>query len=289
MTGSLARSFWVVMAMVGITGAQEWRIEEVAEGTKPELAIDRLGQPHIAFMTEALEGGVFHAVRAADGWEVEEVATGYFYGPLDLALDAAGQAHIAYHDHHSPAFNPLLGDATYVFQDGDAWAVETITHSGHDGWGTSITVSAAGDVHVASIDPAQSIPYEFGTGLALNLNGDPVVVYHDGSDQRNSGPSGSDLYLAVREDGRWSREVVDNIGDVGKFASIAIDGQGRVHIAYFEWAENNAGVVRYAVQDGDSWDTQGVAWCGEDRFSRGAAYDRNRDGQQRSTLHRLRR
>jgi hypothetical protein len=155
MVGSVAKSFWVMMAIAGIAGAQEWRSEEVSEGTKPELALDQLGRPHIAFMTEARDGAVSLATRDGDGWSVEEVAVGYFYGPLDIALDPAGNPHIAYHDHQAPSFDRELGDPVHAFKVGPEWVVETITHPGHDGWDTSIAVSATGEVHVASIDPAQ--------------------------------------------------------------------------------------------------------------------------------------
>ena len=277
-------SLVALIAMVEIAIAQEWRIEEVAEGTKPELAVDQLGRPRIAFMTEARQGGVFYAVRGTDGWEIEAVATGYFYGPLDLALDAEGHAHIAYHDHQAPDFNPQLGDATYVFQDGDDWVVETIGHPGHDGWDTSIAVSPSGEVHVASIDPVQfgslegvewavrgagggwsveaigsgPVPYEFGTGLVLNREGVPSIAYHDGSERLSPGADGSDLYLAVRNGGSWSLEVVDQGGDVGKFASLALDSQDREHIAYFHWIETGAGIVKYAVRDDGDWSIEEV-------------------------------
>ena len=92
----------------------------------------------------------------------------------------------------------------------------------------------------------------------MNHDGAPVIVYHDGSDERNPGISGSDLYLAVKTGGTWSLELVDNMGDVGKFASLAIDSRGGEHIAYLEWTGSATGVVRYAVRDSEGWHTEAV-------------------------------
>lgn len=126
--------------------AQDWRIEEIGSGTKPELAVDSNGQPHIAYMIEALQGGVIFASRAGGSWPVETVAEGYFYGPLDLAVDEDDRPHIAYHDHQGTAFDPDLGDATYAFNGGAGWTVEKIAHPGHDGWDNSIAIGPEGEV-----------------------------------------------------------------------------------------------------------------------------------------------
>ena len=263
------------------SSAQEgtWPIEEVGAGTKPELSVDSRGTIHIAFMTELFDGEVLHASRAGEGWQVTSLATGYFYGPLDLAIDSRDRPHIAYHDHS-------FEDLAYAHFDGTAWQVENIPHIGHDGWDSSIALGPEDEVYLAGIDPIQfdsqdgvewasrsgdgwlvesvgsgAIPYEFGTDMAIDHQGQAHLVFHDGGERFDSG--NADLVYAVRRNGRWSTTIADESGDVGKFASIELDREGNPHVAYFEWTETtvaeDVGFIKYARFDGSAWIVERVA------------------------------
>ena len=272
--------FTILLCVAGSAVAQDWEIEVVDVGTKPELALDAAGQPHIAYMTEEMAGGVFYAIRNRDGWETDVVVRGYFYGPLDVTLDAEGGPHIVYHDHQGGDFDPDRGDAGYAFKEGNAWVLEAIADPGRDGWDGSIAVGPEGEVHVSAIDPSQfgsfagvewavrrggrwrveeigsgPVPYEFGTSLAVDAEGRPHIVYHTGEEERS--PDG-DLVYAVLVSDEWYIEEVDVDGDVGKFASLALDSQGRPHIAYFEWVEERSGFVKYAFVDETGWQIERV-------------------------------
>ena len=254
---------------------QAWDIEQVGEGTKPEIALSPEGAPQIAYMIEDFSGGVFLAVKEG-GWQSETVSTGYFYGPLDYAIDAQGVSHIVYHDHTSE-------DATYAFKEGGSWHLEVVSHPGHDGWDSSIALGPAGEVHLSFIDPSQfgsadgvewavrlggtwsiggigsgPIPYEFGTAIAVDGGGRPHLVYHDGSERLNV-EGGSDLFYALLNDqGSWDIEAVDTEGDAGKFASLALDSERRPHIAYFSWEQRNSGALKYARWDGAEWEIETI-------------------------------
>lgn len=255
----------------GAAAGQEWIVEEIDVGTKPALAVDGQGQPHITYMTEALQGSVSYGVRGADGWAIETVATGYFYAPMDLALDAEDQPHIYYHDHQSTQFQPDLGEAVYAFKQLGAWTTETLFDPGHDGWDGSLAIGSDGTVHLVAIDPAQfggvtgveyyhrvdgqwtiveigsgPTEYEFGTDIALDSQGRPHVVYHSGTANLNASGADSDLMYAVLGDAGWEIETVVSSGDVGKFASLALDSQDRPHISYFDWQTRTSGRVMYA-------------------------------------------
>jgi len=273
---------WVVvmaaiMAPVSFASAQEWSIEGVETGTKPELVLDREGRPHIAYMTEELEGGVFYALKEDDEWVIDTVAEGYFYGPLDIALDAEDNPHIVYHDHQDASNDPSQGDAGYAFKERGRWTVEAIRDQGHDGWDPSVAIGSDGEVYVSSIDPEQfgsengvewavrrgdtwfvsqvgsgPVPYEFGTQLEMDDFGQLHLVFHNGNERFNSG-AGSDLYYGTLVDGRWRLEVADDEGDVGKFAALAVGADGLPHIAYFEWATSTTGFIKYAHWDGSQW------------------------------------
>jgi len=258
--------------------AQEgWQIEVVAtSGTKPELALDSQGRPHLTYMTEAMVGAVFYASRdGSDSWEIEEVSEGYFYTPMDIVIDGADNIHIAYHDHD-------FEDLAYAFKLDGQWNVETISHQGHDGWDPSLAIAPDGTVHVIAIDPEQfgtdagvewfsrtsgqwrvegigsgAIPYEFGTGLAMDAEGRLHAVDHDGDEQLRATGGGNLLYAALEND-TWFIEQVDTEGDVGKFASLALDSSGHPHIAYMEWTSRPTGRVKYAHHDGESWEIESI-------------------------------
>jgi hypothetical protein len=203
-------------------------------GAKPSLAVGPLGTPHIAYMLEDTPGFVKHAVLSPEGWSFSTVSTGYFYGPLDITVDQAGAPHISWHNHdtENQAYAALI--------DGE-WVVRDVPHPGHDGWDSNLAIDSTGQAHTVSIDPSQfgsssgveyaafdgeswqveevgsgPMPYEFGTGIALDAQNRPHVVWFDDATQ--------DLKYAVRDGGAWSISTVDSDGDVGRFPSLALDG-----------------------------------------------------------------
>ena len=87
-----------------------WTMQIIDTGIKPAIALDASDTPHIAYIREAMMGAVLYAVPGGDGWNIEQVSQGYFYGPLDIAVTPDGQPVIAYHDHQGEGFDPRLGD-----------------------------------------------------------------------------------------------------------------------------------------------------------------------------------
>ena len=67
--------------------AADWNKEVVFQGAaKPSLALGLDGQPRIAFLLEARPGFVSFAEKQGGPWVIQEVATGYFYGPIDIIV-----------------------------------------------------------------------------------------------------------------------------------------------------------------------------------------------------------
>ncbi len=246
-----------------------WDISTVdARGAKPSLAVAPDGTPHVAFMLEAEPGFVKHAVLGAGGWETSTVATGYFYGPLDLALDVEGRPHISWHNHDTENENYA------VLLDGE-WDIRDVDHPGHDGWDNNLALDSNAAPHTISIDPSQfgsdsgveyatldggvwkveevgsgAVPYEFGTDIALDSKDKPHVVWFDSSD--------NDLKYAVRNGGSWEISTVDDQGDVGRYPSLAIDGNDLPSVSYFEKTGDSTGFIKLARWDGSSWTTQRI-------------------------------
>ena len=242
-----------------------WEIEEVDAGGKPALALDSQGVPFIAYMEEAQSGFVKAAVRQASGWEIETIANGYFYGPLDIAIGNDDAAHVAYHDHQAAAFDPDLGDAVYAVRAEGDWSAAPVRDQGHDGWDNRITTGADGRPHMAAVDPVEfggqgveyysldadgnwqvedigSGPqtYQFGVSVAVAPDGAPYITYYSQQER--------DLAIAVRTDTGWDIEFVERDGDVGLFSELLIDKTGRFHVSYLLRTGSSSGIVRYATR-----------------------------------------
>ena len=131
------------------SSGRAWDVSTVdTEGAKPSLAIAPDGTLHIAFILEAEPGFLKHSVLTAGVWETSTVATGYFYGPLDLAVDGQGRPHISWHNHDTE------NEGYAVLTDGE-WELHDVDHPGHDGWDNNLAVDSNGVPHIVSIDPSQ--------------------------------------------------------------------------------------------------------------------------------------
>jgi hypothetical protein len=257
------------------TSALTWTTEVVGEGIKPALAIDADGNAHLAFLTESDHGTVFYATNVGGSFDIDTVSEGYFYGPVDIALNDDGVPHIAYHDHQETDFNPRKGDEVVAILNEGAWQLFTVANGGHDGWDNSIVVDADGNWHTAAVDPAQfgssdgveyatnqggtinvtsvsdgPVVYEFGTSIALDEAGQPAISYYDDTAQQL-------VYVALSESG-WSVQIVDDAGDAGRYSSLVFDKEGNPQISYYVATSATAGVVRHARWDGSSWQIEDV-------------------------------
>ena len=237
-------------------------------GAKPSLAVDPEGNPHIAYILGAMPGFVNHAVLDSGSWDISTVSTGYFYGPLDIQVDRQGVPHISWHNHDTE-------NQAYAALVGGEWVVHDIQHPGHDGWDGNLAIDADGLPNTVSIDPSQfgsqsgveyaafdgeswtveevgsgPVPYEFGTGIALDSSGRIHVVWFDEADK--------DLIYAIRDAGTWEISRVDTEGSVGRFPSLKLDKQGNPGISYYARIDRSSGYIKYARWDGGQWDIQRI-------------------------------
>lgn len=250
--------------------AEGWTATVIGEGVKPVLALDPAGMPGVAYLLEDLQGFIAYA-SLADGWEIETVTEGYFYGPIGLAYTPRGIPYIAYHDHQETSFVQDLGDLTVAFRNENAWQVEAVNDDGHDGWDSTIAIGIDGVVRAAGIDPQQfdrqsgveyfeltaggwevteigsgPIAYEYNVSLAIAPDGEPGLTYYDNNAQT--------LRYATRNGDSWAIETVDDSGDVGRYSSLAYDSLGNPHISYVDLTGATTATVRYATRVDEAWE-----------------------------------
>ena len=86
------------------------------------------------------------------------------------------------------------------------------------------------------------VPYEWGTGLVLDSQDSPHVTFHE--------PLEGDLFYATKGDDGWTIHTVESEGDVGKYASLALDRNDMPVISYMELTgpENgiSSGIIKVA-------------------------------------------
>lgn len=252
-----------------------WNLVQIDEGIKPAFDLDANGNAHLAYLTEEEMGGIFYATNSSGDFDIENVAQGYFYGPVDLALGSDGTPFIAYHDHQDTGFDPNLGDEVVaILRDGN-WELVTVEDVGHDGWDNSIFVDGDGNWHTVAIDPAQfgsqagveyatnagggvkvsqvgsgPIVYEFGTSIQLDNDGLPGIAYYDQDETAQA---------YARFDGnQWTVELVDQNGDAGRYSNLIYDTDNNPHISYYVFDGETTGDVRHAWWDGSEWQIENV-------------------------------
>ncbi len=75
----------------------------------------------------------------------------------------------------------------------------------------------------------------------------------DRSDRPHMAYGGDHLYYSWYDGSTWRNEVVDAGQGVGEYASIAVDRDNRVHIAYYDSA---SGSLKYALRENNAWTLQ---------------------------------
>jgi len=163
------------------------------------LEFDPSGNPHIVYY-DWTDGDLEHAWREDGVWSTETVDAGGVVGRYgNLRFDAAGVAHVVYYDEGD-------GDLEYARNDGTGWQLETVDSDGDVGIKARMAIDAAGDLHAAYYDA---------TNTALRY--------------------------ARRRGAEWEVVTVDDGGgqDVGSYASIALDPEGRPWITHYNATAGN--------------------------------------------------
>jgi len=253
-----------------------WQIETVEVlAARPEytsLALDAGGLPRVSYYDLAQADLRYAAWNALSGsWETQVVDGGGAGGDAgrfsSLALDAAGNPIISYHDTTAARLRLARWDGSRWLTD----TVDVVTPMG----ATSLKLDAAGQPHVvygdkdtfdlryAFWDAAQQewvhqIVYseeEAGVGYYNSLELDPAlnahVSYYDKVDR--------DLKYARRSWNGfawvWEVQVLDAAGRTGRYTTIRLEHAGLPRIGYLDSEELE---LSYAVWDGAQWTVEAV-------------------------------
>ena len=176
-------------------------------GRYTDVVIDAEGGVHVAYYQAALAGNLRYAYRGPDGRWTVRIADreGDVGGSPSIALDPGGTVHIVYDDLTREALRHA-----WLVPGGD-WAREVVDDGGA-AWGGALAIDGAGRLH---------------------------VVYTDGAER-----PAHRLGYAVRDGaGGWTTEVVDDDGNVGLHASLAISAGGVLHAVHLDAAR---GALRHA-------------------------------------------
>lgn len=168
-------------------------------------------------------------------WIIETVDSNGDVGMYSsLALDENNRAHIAYYDYSGSALK-------YATNASGSWQFATIDYADIVGEFASIALDSKGNVHIA---------YYY-CGSCCDEYGWCLI---------------GDLRYATNASGSWQTFTIDTVGNVGLFASIAIDSNDKVHIAYHDETEvPPAKSLKYATNKSGSWQTftiDSVLYCG---------------------------
>ena len=182
---------------------KSWYIQTVDPrmhtGKMNSLAVDRQGNPHIAYSYLGTTGDMLYAHWQGSNWQfsaadlakTENTHLGY---GNNIALDSKGYPHIVY-------FDNVKNNVKYASWDGNRWITEVVDH-------------------VVSLEELDRI------AIKMDAQDRPHLAYYD---------AGSGLLkYAVQGMHSWQIEVVDHQGNVGLRPSLALDDHDEPYVCYYD-------------------------------------------------------
>ena len=229
-------------------------------GPEPCIAADRMGWPGIAYTRKEANGSHdLHFARwNGTVWLFQTIDFGVVAQHCRLQFDSLDRPQVSYYDF--PLTNGTVR-LKYASWTGLAWAIQTIRPQPFSGYSpVDLALDAMDRPHVSDHEgggssgsllhiqgngtgwattPVDSPRVGSDTAIALDLGGKPYISYN-----LADGPLNRTLMVARWNGTAWSNDTVDSGVRVGVLNDIAIDLQGRVHVAYMD---NLLYIVKYAL------------------------------------------
>jgi hypothetical protein len=227
------------------------------------MALDANGYPHISYVSKptTVRGDLKYARWDGVAWRVETV-DGFFVntnvsvdGHTAITLGNDGRPHISYYDvaNHS---------LKYAVRGNDGWHRETVANEGNPGWHSAIALTTGGFVHITYLsgnDGRLRHARKVSAGHWLyavigpsNTQGGRHALALDNNNRLHTSYQDSEtstLKLASWDGSAWTSVNVGDLSAAGADSSLAFDANNQPHISYY----SQAGHLRYAYHDGDSW------------------------------------
>jgi hypothetical protein len=171
----------------------------------------------------------------------------------------------------------ILANPNLMSVDDEVWSIETVDSNGNVGRGTSLAIDLNGYPHICYFDrnnhhlkyvrfngleweEPQIIDTQVAAfnSLALDSNNRPHIAYAVHKDNI--------IFLKyVRWNGSvWEQHIVDTVGNVGWFVSLALDDYDIPHLSYLEKCIVDGWSVyflKYAYWDNNKWQVEFVDDC----------------------------
>jgi hypothetical protein len=210
--GNAHKNVWLVYATRENGDWKKEVIDTYDAGYEPSLAFNATGYPFIAYRSMAYApslaywvGSLKFAERGPDGqWKITTVDDAQNWGDtgrdLSLALDSRGNPHISY-----------------------------VNRNPHDGTNNGLRYTSrdsSGKWTGESVDKSAGTDDNDRTSLVLDASDKAYIAY----------ASKGELRIAMRNEdsARWNLEVIDR-GNVGKYASLALDRSGYPAVSYGDY------------------------------------------------------
>ena len=243
-------------------------ITDHVEDRFSSIGVDGGGGVHIVFARPGL--GLYYSYRAPAGtWDAPLwIFDGNAYSP-DLAMDSTGRVHVAYG--LADGTNTAAG-VGYATNRSGSWVRSTV--AGGQAHDPSLAVDAAGKAHLAYL---QAVGVPFGIHYATNATGSFVSTparassdigalafatdplgHHHVAFAGHYGETSAGLYYGTDASGSW---VVGRISSAWPTnVALAVDGNGRAHVAFSQQQDANNQTlptnqqrVGYATNASGSW------------------------------------
>lgn len=271
---------WVLLivalaAMSTTTGALSvgaWPIHVLSQqgGGATDIEIDSHGNLHVVFTAPSPDspggyGSLYYATNSRGGWSVSLLDDGYEVEDVALAKGPDDEMHVAYTAWIQEGTR--LGPPTvrYLSIGGDNAAREVVDAFGFH---PSIAVDSAGTVHImyAQLSDSFALMHAIHTGgswtyeTAVPSGGGYGAVYSaiavdpHGVIRATFTASSDDYGYATNEGGSWQYEWLVRDGSSQSRVPIAVDGRGRIHVAYSGCRDScDPARVIHGVKDAGSW------------------------------------
>lgn len=243
---NLKHAWWT-----GATWETETIDTDVGGVDQTSLAMDDLGRPHLTYhQNKTGSYGLKYASWNGTTWLIENLDPDAGTDS-SLALDAAGEPHVAYTKRDGYI------NLYYTHKPGATWKTEVVDRGAGAG-DSSLDLDSQGYPHIAFFDGRimqtsvarwngsdwQFDPVDPGGVMSMKLDsaGHEHLTIYDGVNV--------DLKYAHWTGAQWQRETVASAGSVGLHAALALDSQDHPHIAYSDYT--NAALM-YTHWSGSAW------------------------------------